>query len=296
MSLFETARAQVLFRPRGPHSRSSTPLRGVSLNVVLCQERDTPWPESRGAAGARFLSTAPVRTLYAVSEGGQAQPTGLKRGLRRLSAWVGGNPVPFLTLLGALWYALTTVSFSAFYVELGLTPSEVGITYADTLVRAVAALPVLVLAWAFFFVLFTAFSVAWAGVAAGWRQRNKPDREPPLVAERDYRRRLAAYGLGTVIFALFLAWPELSRDLAGEVKDGEAVTPGFLSWTNPLGLRAQPARIIWLEGSPPTGLEGLAGEPLLYLGQASGMLVLFNPATDQALRVPSGAVVLSVSD
>jgi hypothetical protein len=231
-----------------------------------------------------------------VSEGGQAQPSDPKR-LRRLGAWVGANPLPFLTLLGVLWYALTTVSFSAFYVELGLTPSEVGITYTDTLVRAVAALPILVLAWAFFFVLFIVFSVAWEAVAVGWRQlRNKPDREHPLVAEKDHRRRLAVFGLGTAIFALFLAWPALSRDLADEVKDGKAVTPGFPSWTNPLGLRAQPARITWLEGSPPTGLEGLAGESLLYLGQASGMLVLFNPATDQALRVPSGAVVLSVSD
>lgn len=230
-----------------------------------------------------------------MSEGGQAQPTDPKR-LRRLAAWVGANPLPFLTLLGILWYALTTVSFSAFYGELGLTPSEVGITYADTLVRAVAALPILVLAWAFIFFIFIVFSVAWEAVAVGRRQLRDKNHEHPLVAEKNHRRRLAVFGLGTVIFALFLAWPALSRDLADEVKDGEAVTPGFLSWTNPLRLRAQPARIKWLEGSPPTGLEGLAGEPLLYLGQASGMLVLFNPATDQALRVPSGTVVLSVSD
>ena len=123
----------------------------------------------------------------------------------------------------------------------------------------------------------------------------KPDRERPLVAKKDYGRRLAVFGLGTAIFALFLAWPALSRDLADEVKDGKAVTPGFLSWTNPLGLRAQPARLVWLEGSP-TPVWRAHKRALLYLGQARGMLVLFNPATDQALRVPSGAVVLSVSD
>ncbi len=95
---------------------------------------------------------------------------------------------------------------------------------------------------------------------------------------------------------LFFQWPDGYRELASQVKDGEAVTPAFISWTNPLGVRVQPARVTWLEGSPPAELEAVAGKPLLYLGEAGGMLALFDPATDRALRVPAGAVALSLSD
>jgi hypothetical protein len=107
---------------------------------------------------------------------------------------------------------------------------------------------------------------------------------------------LANYLLVFVLVILFLFWPGFSGDRSDDVKIGEALTPGFFSESNPLGLRAQPARITWLAESAPAGLEPLADKPLLYLGEGGGMLVLFDPATDQALRVPSGAVVLSLSN
>jgi hypothetical protein len=99
-----------------------------------------------------------------------------------------------------------------------------------------------------------------------------------------------------VMVFFFVLWPELSRELADDVRAGEAVTPTLFSRSNPLGLRAQPARISWLEGSAPEGLQSFGDKPLLYLGEGGGMLVLFDPTTDQALRVPNGAVLLSLSD
>ena len=73
------------------------------------------------------------------------------------------------------------------------------------------------------------------------------------------------------------------------------MSPAFFSRSNPFSSGAAPLIYMGWE-SAPADLVSLADKPLLYLGEGDGMLALFDPATDRALRVPSGAVVLTLSN
>ena len=58
-----------------------------------------------------------------------------------------------------------------------------------------------------------------------------------------------------------------------------------------LSVHAQPASLNWLTGSPPAGLHS---SDLVYLGQASGSVVVYDRAVRKASRIPAGAVVVTV--
>ena len=54
------------------------------------------------------------------------------------ASWVLKHPAPFLTIVGAILYALLWAVYAMFYGEFGVTPEEVGIDYMR-LVRQAAA-------------------------------------------------------------------------------------------------------------------------------------------------------------
>ena len=68
--------------------------------------------------------------------------------------------------------------------------------------------------------------------------------------------------------------------------------PRFLSF---LGIRAEIADVCWLGGADdPLLLD--ERNSLFLLGQADGVVVLYDSSADQVLRVPSSLVALIVSD
>jgi len=79
---------------------------------------------------------------------------------------------------------------------------------------------------------------------------------------------------------------------ANQVRTGHAVAPTVLgiplvSWG------ARRVLVAWT-GSAPAGLEALADHCLLYLGQGSGAVLLYDRDSGTTVRVASGALVLSI--
>lgn len=72
--------------------------------------------------------------------------------------------------------------------------------------------------------------------------------------------------------------------------------PGFLPFTM-LAIHADPATVepVGKPGDAPAA-ERLRGRKLLYLGQASGTLVLYDAAGQQAVYLPSSSIILRVAN
>jgi hypothetical protein len=108
---------------------------------------------------------------------------------------------------------------------------------------------------------------------------------------------------GVVLFALYLLalsflslvfanrWGELR---AQQAEEGKLVHPAPLFGV--LSAQARPVCVYW-KGGPPKVLEGDLEKPLLYLGQATSTVVLYNyralSPDLKILRIPAGEVVLN---
>jgi hypothetical protein len=57
------------------------------------------------------------------------------RATRAAARWIFTNPLPTITL-GLLLYGMLRLAYTTFYDEFGVTPEQVGLTYAETLSRS----------------------------------------------------------------------------------------------------------------------------------------------------------------
>ncbi|HEV2757533.1 MAG TPA: hypothetical protein VG318_17350 [Actinomycetota bacterium] len=78
--------------------------------------------------------------------------------------------------------------------------------------------------------------------------------------------------------------------------NGDYVVRGALVAPGPTGLltaHAEPVCVDWLDGDPPIALPGGEPAPFMYLGQADGLVILYEPgATRTPLRVPAGKIAM----
>jgi hypothetical protein len=81
-----------------------------------------------------------------------------------------------------------------------------------------------------------------------------------------------------------------ARDAGREAAAGKPVS---LRVFGP-GYHATAAHFYWMAETPPAGIEAESGSCVLYLGEQSGIIVLYDPRTRETLRVPpSGGIVLT---
>ena len=191
----------------------------------------------------------------------------------RIARFVSSYPVVVVSWLGAAAYVVTRDAQTSFYSKFGLEPEDVGLGYAQTLSRAAPLFVLVVL-----FVLL--------GRLAAVSRRRAPG---PVVA---------AIVLGALlVLALWMPWA-YTRD-AHRVKERKPLRPAGLSTpgrlaTNPLGLRAEPVRVVWIDKGHAAHDFG-SGE-VMYLGRAEGNAVFFDPEHRQTVHVPESDIVIERAD
>jgi hypothetical protein len=212
-----------------------------------------------------------------------------------------------VTVFGIAMYVLVHFSYSIFYGQFGVSPTEVGLTYVEVLTRS--APPMLVL-MGLFLLLANALG------------------KPLLRQSSTARARYPVVALVVFVLTVLLAGPVRAHRLAylveggspvrsrwfGEVVDvrvdyvtvlaskqasAKPTAPGSAQSTSPpdpatglepgLDLSAPEADIAVRSGST---LEVAKRRTLLYLGQANGVAVLFDPLQRQTIRIPVSEVTI----
>jgi hypothetical protein len=202
------------------------------------------------------------------------------------------SALQLLTVLGLVVFVALRIPYTSFYRPLGVEPEEVGLTYTDTLERAAVGLVVLGVSWVVFVAIHVGASLAldvFKGGAARAvaRARGKPPTDWRIGF--DLVGSSSSYAVVVAVGLLFALLPYTANELSGDVRRGEAISPRAFDRDNPLGLRALPARVQWLAE---TNAQPIGSQQIFYLGQADGVTVLFQPSSDEVIRVPSGSVVV----
>lgn len=189
--------------------------------------------------------------------------------------------LPALSALGLLVYGLLRQLYAHFYGSLGASPEEVGLGYSETLaLSGIAVLWVLVLPPLLVLLVLS---------LVPRRRRGRPVHQwvrllaPPLAA------LLLVLGAGLLIRG---TWEATDR-----AYDGRAVTSVNIGALQVLGLRAEPATVWWMASRQAEDPALASGECLLYLGQANGTTVLYDPGppTVRTIRVQTADVVVDVA-
>jgi hypothetical protein len=201
-----------------------------------------------------------------------------------------GHLPALLAASAVVLYGYLAIAYENFYRNLGVDPSDVGLSYTGILARSVGFVVSCLLALLLVFLPILSFIAPEAE-----RQRN-PGRVGGIIA------------LAAMLFLLGLVNPLLdASDAAIDVRAGKPAGPirfaGLLGGVTPgpalvvLAIRGDPATV------EPAGKPGdapavalLQSRRLLYLGQSSGTAVLYDATGQQAVYLPTGSVILHVSN
>jgi hypothetical protein len=198
----------------------------------------------------------------------------------QLARFIWAYGLPAASVIGLFMYGLLRQLYSHFYGSLGASPEEVGLGYSETL-----ALSGIGIVWVL--ILPPALAVTAMTLIRGMRR----------VALREGLTLVAPpLGLAMLAIGVFIlisgTWQATTL-----AYDGGAVTSVNFGPMQVLGLRAEPATVTWIAGTPPSDPAFVSGECLLYLGQANGISVFFDPGPPQVrtIRVQSSAVLVVVA-
>jgi hypothetical protein len=190
-----------------------------------------------------------------------------------------------LAVAGAAWYGLLSLGAVIVYDPLGVQPREVGLTGGTVLAQSAIGLAAsLVLLFVlervtlFLTVLVTVRPVESAAV---------PDRRPSLLRSLAFTSAI----IGTVAIFVVL-WSSL--DARDDLESGRRPSSGILPGLDPVfpsPWQGEIAEIDWA-GDKPSGFGDLPS-CALYLGQAGGIAVIYDPAKKDTLRIPSSAVIVT---
>jgi len=205
--------------------------------------------------------------------------------LRRIAA--------LLALLGVILYVYLTVVYDHFYSVLHVEPSDVGLSYATTLSRSsgLIATVVAIVAGALFLLRWIRGSLRGIGMAL----------DLPSFAAVPTLALVAGVVLlwaGAPLLAYPITEPTREASVAAKaVLAGQPVAPVRLGPIALMDLRAEAATVIpkGKPGDSPAVRDLAKRRNLLYLGQADGTVVLFDPTAHQALRLPTDAALLRLS-
>jgi hypothetical protein len=211
--------------------------------------------------------------------------------------WIAAMPV-VLPAVGIVLYGIITVADERFYEALGISSSDVGLNYANTLVRANGMVLLFVI-----LVLYVLLPFAWS--------QFRISRVPPeIISDEEYRRvsaerewkrktlrRRQLILSGVVIIASLVAvLPSLyliAANRADLVFQGHAVGPVRIVGLTILPISADPAMVQWITPEPKD--SPVLPRHLLFLGQAGGLTPLYDPSCKQIIWLPSTLISVQVN-
>jgi hypothetical protein len=189
-------------------------------------------------------------------------------------------------------YSILIVSYERFYGPLGISPSDVGLTYITILAGSTG----LFLTFILYYVLVYGL-VFLILVAVHTIRRRK-------VSWIRYRGpiRNAMFGLlCLVLLSAGLILPLQATLAAQKVQEGYAVYKPTLipSWyfefpLTVLSIHADYASIEPSSSSAGAAIGAIRTRPLLYLGQANSTVVVYDVVAQQALYLPAASIVLTI--
>jgi hypothetical protein len=202
-------------------------------------------------------------------------------------------------MVGLVLYVLVRSYYNQFYGRLGIDPEDVGLDYATTLQSSLGLL---------FFVAIAVIAYPTAVIVClGAIVRVVRDARSGVLSVGGLTRGLVRSQLRTLRWALplccvaglailSLTLTHKAAHFANAVNAGRPVKFGSLALTS-FKVRATPLRIDLVE--PAASQPGLAAvarraalrPPLLYLGRANGVLVLYDSRAGQAIYVPASPVL-----
>ena len=193
-----------------------------------------------------------------------------------------------LAALAPIWAVLTLVGYGVlrqlyanFYGTLGASPEDVGVDATQAL--TVAAVPLLTL-------------LVLVAVAHEALRRGRTDRRQLTRTLRASIVALVVVG-GTAL-ALW-SWWQTSVASAAAYR-GSLISSVNIGPVQVLALRAEPVQVTWIGSLPAGATPPVSGDDcFMYLGQANGSVVLFDPGPEsgeavRTLRFPADDVALAV--
>jgi hypothetical protein len=191
---------------------------------------------------------------------------------------------PILTVLGVGLYAYLTYVYQRLYTSMDIVPSDVGFTYATTLGPSTG----LIVAG-----LITFMGLVGLRVFLG-----------ALLTTVFFNDFIALVPTIVLLVVLWIALPfvlypvtEPAREAdiaARQVKVGLPVAPVHLFGVTVMDFRADAAdvEVNGKPGASPSADALATRTDLLYLGRTEGIVVLFDPASDQPIQVPANAIIV----
>lgn len=218
------------------------------------------------------------------TEEAEKPPEKEPRGLAKIAT---DNPVVVVSLIGAGAYFVTRLAQTSFYSNFGLEPEDLGLGYTETLSRAAAGLLLLVLVAAI-------YTAALALVTHFATVENPAQRGMRLPRFKLSPWRVIEFISLALLF--LAAWmPFVYAGDADSVREGNALQPAGVTWgifKNPLGLRAEPVHVSWIDDKQGRYDFGSKQEEVMYLGRANGIAVFFDPRKNRTVRVPDSEIVI----
>jgi len=208
-------------------------------------------------------------------------PAGEETGTQR-AGLIGSLLIPF----GIAVYGLLSFVFGRFYGPLGINPAEVGLTYTGVLVHTTGTIIVLL----FFFlapVLVLSWSFSTATPSWSWLRTI-------------LQRPLISAGMMLAVLLLYVAYIQATWTgrAATAVKYGRPVTPTVTLGFPDLPIHADPVLLLPSSkpGEAPEIDELSRRKDLLYIGQTGQTVVLYDPKGQHAVYVPTGDIVLQITN
>jgi hypothetical protein len=216
-----------------------------------------------------------------------------------------GQAAILLAIVGLTLYGLTSLAYDAFYGPLGVDPGDVGLTYSSVMAR-VTGLSVVFVTCLILAILYPLTVRPLARYRARRRYAQSDSGEshskvvkviPPLG------------GAALIIFGVLVITIGGMRDghsAALAVKRGQPVGPTGHFFTL-LAFRADPVSVEAI-GDPkiaqsvtrfrctPSSYTLLCRDELFYLGQANGIVVLYNSTSQRSIYLPASSIMLHVSN
>jgi hypothetical protein len=213
--------------------------------------------------------------------------------------WIVRYAVPLAGVTGAALYGVLRLAYVFFYLWLRATPDEVGYGYSQVLSdELIGAIELVVLIAALIWVAGSAISilVPLARRAAG---KYGSDSAGIHLFSKLKAQKTAAWSLAIAVPIVLVGLPVLGWIEGAQAANGYAVRNVYLAGTirlPVLAVQAVPAEVAW--ASPPgSGEPNISGRPcLLYLGQADGTSVFYDVHSQESLRLPTAAIIVSLED
>lgn len=244
--------------------------------------------------------------------------------------------LPAIPLLGLVAYGFLRQIYVIFYGSLGASPEDVGLGYSQILGLSAMAVVGIGIVGAGVVVLLSiaAFIIDRAPISA--QGRVVMEHLPEIVIALSVIALAVAAALlwphrgqgvvllvvAVVVTGVAVRWPGLWRHVAAAIgvfvvtaylitgivlsnRAEEAATYAFHGYAvrgvgalgvEVLGLFAEPTSIVWADGHAPSE-DHLSGHCVMYLGQANGVDVFYDPGPPvaQTFRVQASAVILSTA-